>query len=109
LANSSKPKLSRVLTDRGTEYCGNPEQVNIFHRKVAQEGVIQALASISPYAGDEEKRDKMRAIVTAGRSDARAGIFRRKDFTTPRPASSARTAWPNFLAKLGIASLPCNF
>ena len=26
----------------------------------------QALASISPYAGDQEKRDKMRAIVVAG-------------------------------------------
>jgi hypothetical protein len=26
----------------------------------------QALASIRPYIGDEEKRDKMRAIVTAG-------------------------------------------
>jgi hypothetical protein len=53
---------------------------------------IQALASISPYAGDEEKRDKMRAIVTAGWSDARAGIFRRKDLR--RHARRLRRALP---------------
>jgi hypothetical protein len=63
----------------------------------------QASASIRPSIGDEEKRDKM-----GGATRAR-GYFPPEGFYDATPGAFGAHCLAKFLAKLGIASLPCNF